>query len=99
MNDSPIRMHSPCHIGEYVRKIIDGHDLNVSSGAKVLGVSRQTLSVLLNCHGGLSADMAMRIEKAFGVKMDTLLRMQPSWEIAEARKREADFNIPRYLAA
>ena len=43
--------------------------------------------------------MALRIEKAFAVKMDTLLRMQTAWEIAEARKREGDFEIARYRAA
>ena len=92
-------MHSPSHIGEFVREIVDGHGLTVSAAARVLGVTRQTLSILLNCHGGLSPDMALRIEKAFGVRMDTLLKMQTAWEIAEARKREGAFDIPRYLAA
>ncbi len=41
--------------------------------------------------------MALRIEKAFGTRMDTLLKMQTVWEIAEARKREAEFDIPRYM--
>ena len=94
-----IAMRSPAHIGAFVREIISGHDLNVSSAARVLGVTRQTLSVLVNEHGGLSPEMALRIEKAFGLKMDTLLRMQTAWEIAEARKREGEFEIARYLAA
>lgn len=92
-------MHSPSHIGEFVREIVEGHGLNVSAAARVLGVTRQTLSILLNCQGGLSPDMALRIEKAFGVRMDTLLKMQTAWEIAEARKREGTFDIARYLAA
>jgi addiction module HigA family antidote len=94
-----IAMHSPAHIGAFVREIIEGHALNVSSAAKVLGVTRQTLSILVNEHGGLSSEMALRIEKAFGVKMDTLLRMQTAWEIAEARKREGEVVVERYLAA
>jgi antitoxin HigA-1 len=94
-----ITMHSPSHIGEFVREIVEGHNLNVSSGARVLGVTRQTLSMLVNSNGGLSSDMALRIEKAFGIRMDTLLRMQTAWEIAEARKREDRINVPRYLAA
>ncbi len=94
-----IIMHSPSHIGAFVREIIEGHDLSVSAAARVLGVTRQTLSILLNQHGGLSSDMALRIEKAFGIRMDTLLKMQTAWEIAEARKRAGDFDIPRYLAA
>jgi antitoxin HigA-1 len=94
-----ITMHSPSHIGAFVREIVEGHDLNVSAAARVLGVTRQTLSILINEHGGLSPDMALRIEKAFGVRMDTLLKMQTAWEIAEARKREGTFDIARYMAA
>jgi antitoxin HigA-1 len=94
-----IAMHSPSHIGAFVREIVEGHGLNVSSAARVLGVTRQTLSILINEHGGLSSDMALRIEKAFGVRMDTLFKMQTAWEIAEARKREGAFDIARYMAA
>ena len=92
-------MHSPSHIGAFVREIVEGHGLNVSSSARVLGVSRQTLSILINEHGGLSPEMALRIEKAFGVKMDTLLRMQTAWEIAETRKREGEVEVARFMAA
>lgn len=93
-------MHSPPHIGDFIRtEIIEAHGLNVSSGARALNVTRQTLSTLLNCRGGLSPEMALRIEKAFGVKMDTLLRMQTAYEIAEARKREATIEVPRFEAA
>ena len=94
-----ITMRSPAHIGAFVREIVEGNGLNVSTGAKVLGVTRQTLSILVNEHGGLSPEMALRIEKAFGVRMDTLLRMQTAWEIAKARKCENDIAVERYLAA
>ena len=92
-------MQSPSHIGAFVREIVEGHGLNVSSAARLLGVTRQALSTLMNCNGGLSPEMALRLEKAFAVKMDTLLRMQTAWEIAQARRREGEFDIPRYLAA
>ena len=93
-------MHSPGHVGEFIKtEIIEGNDLTVSSGARILGVTRQALSTLLNAGGGLSPDMAMRIEKAFGVKMDTLLRMQANYEIAEARKREDTIHVARYERA
>ena len=92
-------MQSPSHIGAFVREIVEGHGLNVSSAARLLGVTRQALSTLMNCNGGLSSEMALRLEKAFAVKMDTLLRMQTAWEIAQARRREGEFDIPRYLAA
>ena len=99
MSNAEIALHSPSHIGEFVREIVEGNGLNVSSGARALGVTRQTLSILLNCRGGLSPDMALRIEKVFGVKMDTLLKMQTAWEIAEARKRAGEFDLPRFIAA
>jgi len=89
-------MHSPPHIGEFVQEIIEGYDLTISSCARILGVTRQALSALVNCHSGLSPEMALRIEKAFGVKMDTLLRMQANYEIAEARKRENTIHVARY---
>jgi antitoxin HigA-1 len=99
MPETEITLHSPSHIGAFVREIVEGHELNVTTGAKALGVTRQALSILMNCHGGLSSDMALRIEKVFGVRMDTLLRMQTAWEIAEARKREGEFDLPRFMAA
>jgi addiction module HigA family antidote len=93
-----ITMHSPSHIGEFVREIVEGHGLNVTSAARQLGVTRQALSTLMNCNGGLSSEMGLRLEKAFGVKMDTLMRMQTAWEIAEARKREGEVRVERFAA-
>jgi addiction module HigA family antidote len=58
-----------------------------------LQVSRPALSSLLNGKAGLSGDMALRIEKAFGVKMDTLMRMQASYDIARTRKRERTIRV------
>lgn len=93
-------MHSPPHIGDFIRtEIIESLGLTVTSGAVALGVTRQTLSTLLNCHSGLSPSMALRIEKAFGVKMDTLLRMQTAYEIARARSMEREIEVARYAAA
>jgi addiction module HigA family antidote len=95
-----IRMKTPPHPGAFVRsEIIEAHELNVTDGAKVLGVSRQTLSELLNCRTALSSDMALRLEKAFGVSMDTLLRMQTSYEIAQTRKRAGSIDVKPYKAA
>jgi plasmid maintenance system antidote protein VapI len=58
-------------------------------------LSRPTLSSFLNGNADLSEDMALRIEKAFGVKMDTLMRMQSSYDIAQTRKREKQIRVPR----
>lgn len=89
-------MHSPGHVGDFIRtEIIEGYGLTVSSGAQALGVTRQALSTLLN-GGGLSPEMALRIEKAFAVRMDTLLRMQANYQIAQTRQREDTIRVARY---
>jgi addiction module HigA family antidote len=62
----------------------------------VLRVSRPALSSLLNCKAELSGEMALRIEKAFGVKMDTLMRIQSSYNIAQTRKREKQIRVQRF---
>ena len=71
----------------------------MTTAAQALGVSRTALSTLLNERASLSADMAIRIEKAFGVSMETLLRMQMSYDIARAHEREDDIDVERYRAA
>ena len=67
-----------------------------SGAAKLLGVSRQALSGLLNCRVDLTGDMALRIEKAFGVNLETLIGLQSAYDIFHVRRRAADINIPRY---
>jgi addiction module HigA family antidote len=79
-------------------EVIGPLDLTVTRAARILGVTRPALSALLNGRAALSPEMALRIEKAFGPKMDTLLRMQTAYEIAEARDREADLKVKRYVA-
>ena len=94
-----MRMLRPTHPGQFIRmEIIDPLDLSVTKAAEILGVTRPALSALLNGRSALSSDMALRIEKAFGPKMDTLLRMQSAYDIAEARSRERKISIKRYTA-
>ena len=89
-------MKNPRHPGDFDRtEIIEAAGLTVTAAAAALRVSRPTLSSLLNCKANLSGDMALRIEKAFGVKMDTLMRMQSSYDIARTRKREKQIDVPR----
>jgi addiction module HigA family antidote len=88
-------MKSPPHPGDFIRtEIIDAAGLTVTAAAQALRVSRPTLSSLLNGKADLSGDMALRIEKAFRVKMDTLMRMQSSYDIAQTRKRENQIRVP-----
>jgi addiction module HigA family antidote len=83
--------------GDFIRKeIIEPAGLSVTAAAAALQVSRPALSSLLNGRAGLSGDMALRIEKAFGVKLDTLMRMQAAYEIAQTRKREGDIRVRRF---
>jgi antitoxin HigA-1 len=92
-------MKNPPHPGDFIRtEIIQPAGLSVTAAARVLRVSRPALSSLLNGSADLSGDMALRIEKAFGVKMDTLMRMQASYDIAQTRKRENKIRISRYHA-
>src|ERR1035438_5004877 len=84
-----MRMLTPVHPGRFLRtEIIEAYDLTVTGAARILRVSRPALSSLLNAKADLSGDMALRFEKAFGVDMDTLMRMQNSCDTARARTRE-----------
>jgi addiction module HigA family antidote len=92
-----MRMSRPSHPGQFIRmEVIAPLGLSVTAAAKALGVTRPALSALLNGRAALSSEMALRIEKAFGPKMDTLLRMQTSFEISEARARERQIKVKRY---
>ncbi len=92
-----VRMMNPPHPGDFIRtEIIMPLGLSVVAAARVLGVSRPALSNLLNGNSHLSGEMALRIEKAFGVKMDTLMRMQSSYDIARTRDRQGDIRVRRY---
>src|SRR2546427_7818202 len=85
---------NPPHPGAFIRtEIIEPAGLSVTAAAAALQVSRPALSSLLNGKAGLSGDMALRIEKAFGVRMDTLMRMQSSYDIAQTRKRAKKIRV------
>jgi addiction module HigA family antidote len=89
-------MKNPPHPGAFIRtEIIEPAGLSVTAAAAALHVSRPALSSLLNGRTDLSGDMALRIEKAFAVKMDTLMRMQASYDIAQTRKREKRVRVKR----
>jgi len=88
------------HPGRWLRQeIVEPRALNVTELADHLDVARQSMSKLLNGRQGLSAEMAIRFEKAFGLSAETLMRMQASRELAEAREHEADIDVERLVAA
>ena len=88
---------APPHPGAFIREeILDEPGLPVSEAAKVLEVRRATLSDRINGNAALSAEMALRIEKAFGVKTETLLNLQ-AWHDAHAmRQREGEIAVKPY---
>jgi addiction module HigA family antidote len=87
---------NPPHPGDFIRtEVIEPAGLSVTAAAEALHVSRPALSNLLNGRADLSGEMALRIEKAFGVRMDTLMRMQSAYDIAQTRKREKEIRVRR----
>ena len=90
---------NPPHAGGFLKRSVIPDGMSVSAAAALLGVGRPALSQLLNERASLSPEMALRFEKAFGVKMDTLLRMQARYDAWQMRKRERDIKVKPYRAA
>ncbi len=97
-----LKMHPSLavHPGDWVRtEIIAAHRVPIGEAAGLLRVSRQALSSLLNGRADLSPVMAIRLEKVFGVRADTLIRMQAEWNIQQARAHEDEIEVERAFAA
>ena len=91
---------SPSHPGDFIRtEVIEELGLNVTKAAEILGVRRATLSDLLNGNAALSPEMALRIEKAFGLSMDMLLQMQAWYDASQMRARATEVRVRRYVPA
>jgi addiction module HigA family antidote len=92
-------MKNPPHVGGLIRRqVIEPLGLTVTEAAKVLGVGRQALSSLLNEKTALTSKMGLRVEKAFGPKMEHLMRMQLAFDLAQARKAERGVRVKRYVS-
>jgi addiction module HigA family antidote len=92
-------MKNPSHPGEvFYWGVLEPLEISVSEAARVLGVRRATLSAVVNARAALSPDLALRIEKAFGPKVDLMLRIQAAYDAAQVRKRSKDIKIRRYVA-
>ena len=90
-------MKNPPHPGLSVRlNCLEPYSLSVTEGAKALGVSRTTLSRLINGQAGISPDMAIRLAKAFGATPDIWIRMQAAYGLAQARRHESGIDVRRY---
>jgi antitoxin HigA-1 len=88
----------PSHPGDFIRtEILDELGLTVSKAAEVLEVRRATLSDLVNGKAGVSPEMALRIEKAFGMSMDTLLKMQTWFDTYTMRERSDQIKVKPFV--
>lgn len=89
-------MKDPAHPGRIVKSAcLEPLGLSVTEGAKVLDVSRQTLTKIINGRSGISAEMAIRLAKAFGSTAETWVRMQAAYDLAQARKQESKIKVRR----
>src|SRR5271165_3261037 len=89
-------MKDPVHPGRIVcHDCLEPLGLSVTAGARVLGVTRQALSNIVNGKSGISPEMAIRLTKAFGSTAETWLRMQLAYDLAAARKNESKIKVRR----
>ncbi len=90
----------PPHPGSFIRtEVLETLSLSVSKAAEILGVRRATLSDLINGNAALSPEMALRLEKAFGVDLDMMLRMQAWYDATQVRQKAGDISVERYQPA
>ncbi len=91
-----MRMKNPPHPGLSVRHdCLEPLGLSVTEGAKVLGVTRQAMNNLVSGKAGISAEMAIRLEKAFGGGAEIWLRMQAAYDLAQAKKHAGKIKVRR----
>ena len=93
-------MKNPPHPGELIKyDCLEALSLSVTKGAEILGVSRQTLSNLINGHTNITPEMAIRLEKVFGGTAESWLRMQLAYDLVQIQKKSASINVKRYEMA
>ena len=87
---------NPAHPGRIVKSAcLDPLGLSVTEGARVLDISRQTLTKIVNGKSGIRPEMALRLSMAFGSTPETWLRMQVSYDLAQARRDESKIRVRR----
>jgi addiction module HigA family antidote len=88
-------MKNPPHPGELIRETIEELGLSVAKAAAGLGVTRQQLYNVISGKSGVTPEMALRLEKAFGGSAEIWLRMQVNYDLAQVRRRTAEINVER----
>lgn len=93
-------MHNPPHPGEVIRELcLEPLDLSVTEAAKGLGVSRKTLSAILNGHAGISPEMAVRLSIAFDTTAESWLNQQTQYDLWNAEQHRKELRVKRLVAA
>lgn len=94
-----MKMHNPPHPGEIVRSLcLEPLELTVTDAAAALGVSRKTLSAILNGRAGISPEMAVRLSIAFGTSAESWLNLQTQYDLWHAEKRRKGLKVARLAA-
>ena len=97
--DMATQMHNPPHPGEVLRQLcLEPLDLSVTDAAKALGVSRKTLSALLNGRAGISPEMAFRLSIAYDTSAESWLNQQVQYDLWQAEKRRKSLKVSRLAA-
>jgi addiction module HigA family antidote len=94
-----LRMKNPAHPGELIAETLKELGVSVTAAAKGLGITRQQLHNLIAGRSGVTAEMAVRLEKALGSTADTWLRMQMNYDLAQVRNRASSIKVRRIEAA
>jgi addiction module HigA family antidote len=95
----PLQMKNPPHPGELIGDTLEELGVSVTAAAKGLGITRQQLHNLIAGRSGVTAEMAVRLEKALGSTADTWLRMQMNYDLAQVRSRAGSIKVKRIEAA
>jgi len=95
-----VKMHDPPHPGEVLRRLcIEPLGLTVTEAARALGVSRKTLSAVLNGRAGVSPEMAVRLSIAFNTTAESWLQQQVQYDLRQAERQRKKLRVERLAAA
>jgi len=95
-----MRMHNPPHPGEVLRELcLEPLGLTITDAAGALGVSRKTLSAILNGRAGISPEMAIRLSKAFGTSAESWLNQQMQYDLWVAKQGADNIRVKKLSAA
>lgn len=94
-----LRMHNPPHPGEILKQLcLEPLGLTITAAAEGLGVSRKTLSAILNARGNLTPEMAVRLSMAFGTSAESWLNLQTQYDLWQVKRQRKGMRVVRFAA-